>query len=313
MNTRLKKVLLALTVLLLLGAAGAVVADTAIGSVTLEDAWMSADIVTCPVTADPTGTQTYEFKVSANLLLGDYGGPDGIVAIHLLFYHESVIDPLTEPTSENNIRVHFDSTGWWVEDGVAMLADHSLEEFADILGLLEYQGFVSLTYPANSLANQWRHRVIAEQSDGDMIFSAVAGFTMSSYLSATLLDSSWDFGTVALGAMAMPIQLVDGEARGYLEILISCNYEVVVTLGMTDFTKEGSVWVIYPHLFTQNSVDDYAGGVACVKYPDLQAPLQGQGPILGDSVVVRIYLWVNPTDASLEAGLWTGTLGVIVV
>ena len=303
---------------MVLSIAGKVYADTAAGQVQLEEKWMTASVVSCPVDADPTGIRQYIFEIAANLPLGDYGGDAGLASIHLLLWHAaSVTDPMTDLASENMVRVHFDGTDQWtIEDGAA-LADHSADVFADILSLLTYQGYIDIQYAANALAGLWHFQAVAEQNSGAMIYSTIADFTMSSFLSISLISSTFDFGVIAIGSNKMPIQLVDGVAQGYLELMVSCNYEVTVEVGITHFYKVGSDWPIYAGYFYQNSVDDYASAITCVDWESgaiSHAPLANQGSVLGDSVLVKIYLWVNAPDGqNLENGLYTGVFGVLAI
>lgn len=298
------KFLLAFACLLLLGVAGAAVADTATGSVILEEQSFSATVITAPVLVDPTAVVQYVFEVSANLPLGSYGA--GLVGIHLLLYHDSILDPMNEPASENNIKVHFDDTGYWTEG--ANLIDSSADVFADILSSMSYQGFVDIQYPSNSLANVWHCRLVAEMDDAELVYSAISDFSVSSYLAMNLLSASFDFGAIAVGSVQMPIQLVDGVAQSWLEVEISSNYEVMIELGITHFFFE--TYSISYYYFSHNSVDDASTAGQCTEGPSTTTPLANLAPVLGDSVIVKIYIFVSPQN-SLPDGLYTGVLTVV--
>lgn len=309
-NRRIKTLTAMIAIAILVTSVGYALADSSIGSVTVDPEIPVIKDIAFPSSAPPGvySTLTFTLQMRTGLEAGS--------EVYVDMYSAGVVPDLpwsTEPPTTISLFNHYriawrnslaDTWPYIAPSGV--WAGYFTTPAAPVIDGTDVQFSIDVRFDELADAtNPWTIRIAYKWDAGPNIFETYA-FDLADFLSLNIEQSTFNFGNIEQGQIEIPIS---DPTSGYLNLSLTSNSAYMIQLSGSDPLHSNTIDTFGVGNILQNSIDDIGSALALT---GTAADLANLGPQPIGAYVHHLYLWISiPVTAPI--GDYTFVLTVLLV
>lgn len=318
-----KKTMLALAMMaILLGGVAYVMADSSLGSVSVDPEVARVTNIAFPLSATPDSwlTLTFDFEYDSGIAGGD--------EIYVDFYSAGATPDLNYggPSTTINEFNHYRAmwlnspTGWVLSGSglgpTGVFANGQATPAPPVTDGSDIHFSLDVKIPALADAtNPWTVMVHAKYTDAnDLLTKHVEDsiqFDLAAWVGINIEQSTFDFGNVQQGMMMMPITV---PTQGFLNLSVQSNQEYKLTVRGTTPDDGDSHSFDVSNIYA-NAINDTATAMS-LGLSDADLVNFGTHPLtpIGSTDALMLYLWITiPVGTFVATYTFTLTVSVVAI